>query len=71
MILGLSENRSGAVGLVTEMADKVAKTLVNPEDFRTEFIKLRDSLVMEGESISSPSTAVSEPEESSAGRNRR
>lgn len=71
VILGLSENRSGAVGLVTEMADKVAKTLVNPEDFRTEFIKLRDSLVMEGESISSPSTAVSEPEESSAGRNRR
>ncbi len=71
VILGLSENRNGAVGLVTEMAAQVAKTLVNPEDFRTDFIKLRDSLMMEQEIISTPSTDVSEPEESSAGRNRR
>ena len=71
VILGLSENRSGAVSLVTEMAAKVAKTLVNPEDFRTDFIKLRDSLVMGQEIIFSLSSDVSELEESSAGRNRR
>ena len=47
VILGLSENRSGAVALVTEMAAQVAVSMEKPEDFRDLFIKFRDSLMEE------------------------
>ena len=47
VILGLSENRSGAVAIVTEMAASVAAAMDKPEDFRENFIRLRDSLMEE------------------------
>ena len=47
VILGLSENRSGAVAIVTEMAASVAASMDKPEDFRESFIRLRDSLMEE------------------------
>ena len=47
VILGLSENRSGAVAIVTEMAAEVAASMEKPEDFRENFIKFRDSLMEE------------------------
>ena len=47
VILGLSENRSGAVGLITQMAANVAVSMEKPEDFRSDFIKFRDSLMEE------------------------
>ena len=46
VILGLSENRSGAVGIIIEMAAEVASSMEKPEDFRADFIRLRDSLIM-------------------------
>ena len=42
-ILGLAENRSGAVGIVTEMAAEVAASVEKPEDFKGAFIRYRDS----------------------------
>lgn len=47
VILGLSENRSGAVSIVTEMAAEVAASIEKPEEFKGQFIKLRDSLMEE------------------------
>ena len=47
VILVLSENRSGAVALVTEMAANVASSMEKPEDFRDNFIRFRDSLMEE------------------------
>ena len=47
VILGLSENRSGAVAMVTEMAAEVAAAMEKPEDFRENFIRFRDSLMEE------------------------
>lgn len=46
-ILGLAENRSSAVELVTEMVAEVAAALGKPEDFKDAFIRLRDSLIRE------------------------
>lgn len=47
VILGLSENRSGAVAIVTEMAANIAAAIDKPEDFRENFIRFRDSLMEE------------------------
>ena len=47
VILGLSENRSGAVAIVTEMAANIAAAMDKPEDFRENFIRFRDSLMEE------------------------
>ena len=47
IILGLSENRSGAVNLVKEMVEKVVAATEKPENFRDNFIKFRDSLMEE------------------------
>lgn len=42
-ILGLAENRRGAVELVTEMAAETAAVTEKPEDYKENFIRLRDS----------------------------
>jgi len=47
VILGLSENRKGAVDIVANMAATVAANMEKPEDFREDFIKFRDSLMEE------------------------
>lgn len=47
VILGLSENRSGAVALVTDMVAEVAASMEKPEDFKEDFIRFRDGLISE------------------------
>lgn len=42
-ILGLAENRASAVELVRDMAAEVALMSSRPEDYRQNFISLRDS----------------------------
>ena len=66
VILGLSENRSGAVNIVTEMAAEVAASMEKPEDFRENFIRFRDSLLEEQEQVIS--MPDSEDESGSCGK---
>lgn len=48
-ILGLAENRQGAVGLVFEMAKEVAAVTTCPEDYKKNFRMLRDACLAEEE----------------------
>ena len=67
LILGLSENRIGAVGIITEMAAKIAAAMEKPEDFRADFIRFRDSL-MEKEQEFCLSLSETEDENESCGK---
>ena len=50
VILGLAENRKAAVSLVFELAQETAVITVRPEDYKQNFITLRDRIFMKEES---------------------
>ena len=45
-IIGLSENRAGAVLMVSQMAAEVAAVTERPEEFKDNFIRFRDSFLL-------------------------
>ena len=45
IVLGLAENRKGAVDIVAQMVAEVAAHVQNPEDFLENFIRYRDSFM--------------------------
>ncbi len=44
-IIGLSENRAGAVEMVARMAAEVAAVTERPEEYKENFIRFRDSFL--------------------------